>query len=79
MQETKLNGKSLDIVSENVSKLKELFPEIITEDKIDFDKLKDVLGKYIENDNERYNFTWKGKSEDLTSCSNSLKWYFKAD
>lgn len=65
MQETQLNGETLDIVSENVSKLKELFPEIVTEDKIDFDKLKEVLGKYTEDDNERYNFTWKGKSAAL--------------
>ncbi|MDO8869625.1 MAG: site-specific DNA-methyltransferase [Methanobacteriaceae archaeon] len=65
MQETQLNGESLDIVSENVSKLKELFPEILTEDKIDFDKLKEVLGKYTEDDSERYNFTWKGKSAAL--------------
>ncbi len=65
MQETQLNGESLDMVSENVSKLKELFPEIVTEDKIDFDKLKEVLGKYTEDDNERYNFTWKGKSAAL--------------
>ena len=65
MQETKLNGESLDIVSENVSKLKEIFPEIVTEDKIDFEKLKEVLGEYVEEDNERYNFTWKGKSAAL--------------
>ena len=61
MQETQLNGESLDIVSENVSKLKELFPEIVTEDKVDFDKLKAVLGNYVEDDSERYNFTWKAK------------------
>ena len=40
MKETQLDGESLDIVSDNVSKLKEIFPEVITEDKIDFDKLK---------------------------------------
>lgn len=65
MQETQLNGESLDIVSENVSKLKELFPEIVTEDKVDFDKLKAVLGNYVEDDSERYNFTWKGKADAL--------------
>lgn len=65
MQETQLNGESLNIVAENVSKLKGLFPEIITEDKIDFDKLKAVLGNFIEDDSERYNFTWKGKAEAL--------------
>ncbi|KAF5058140.1 DNA methylase [anaerobic digester metagenome] len=65
MQETKLNGESLDILSENVSKLKELFPEVVTEDKIDFEKLKEVLGEYTEEDKGRYNFTWKGKSAAL--------------
>lgn len=65
MNESKLIGQSLDIVAENVQKLKSLFPEIVTEDKIDFEKLQAVLGKYIDNDNERYNFTWHGKSKAL--------------
>jgi adenine-specific DNA-methyltransferase len=34
-----LDGKSLDIVSENVTKLQELFPEVFSEGKIDFKKL----------------------------------------
>lgn len=63
MQEINLNGKSLDIVKENVAKLKQLFPEIITEDDIDFDKLKAVLGEYIEKDDESYRFTWHGKRD----------------
>ena len=29
-------------------KLKQLFPEIVTEGKIDFEKLKAVLGEYVE-------------------------------
>jgi len=65
MKETKLSGESLDILSENISKLKELFPEIITEDKIDFNKFKTVLGNYVEDSSERYNFTWRGKSSAL--------------
>ena len=31
----KLNGKRMDIVQDNVEKLKQIFPEIITEGKID--------------------------------------------
>ncbi|MDZ4171252.1 MAG: site-specific DNA-methyltransferase [Methanobacteriaceae archaeon] len=65
MKETTLSGESLDILSENISKLKELFPEIVTEDKIDFDKFKQVFGNYVEDSPERYNFTWKGKSAAL--------------
>ena len=60
---TKLNGKSLDIVSENVDKLKELFPEVFSEGKIDFEKLQEELGAFTDKENERYNFTWNGKQE----------------
>ena len=70
MIETKLDGKTKDIVSENISKMKNLFPEVFQEDTIDFDKLKQLLngggGKYEVNaDDERYNFTWKGKTESI--------------
>lgn len=63
MEEINLNGKSLDILKENVTKLKQLFPEVVTEDNIDFDKLKAVLGEYIEKDDESYRFTWYGKRD----------------
>ena len=65
MKETQLDGESLDIVSDNVSKLKEIFPEVITEDKIDFDKLKLILGSDIDTDSERYSFTWPGKTQAI--------------
>jgi len=65
MIESKVNGESLDILEENISKLKELFPEIVTEDKIDFDKFKQIFGDYMEESNERYNFTWHGKGKAI--------------
>jgi adenine-specific DNA-methyltransferase len=55
--------QSLDIVSDNISKLKELFPEVLTEGKIDFKVLQDILGNEIEEDEEFYRFTWAGKSQ----------------
>ena len=61
MQE--LNGTSKDIVSENIEKLKELFPEVFSEGKIDFKKLEEELGSFTCKEPERYNFTWAGKSE----------------
>ena len=60
---TKLDGKSLDIVNENIENLKALFPEVFTEGKIDFQKLEEELGKFSDKENERYNFTWNGKQE----------------
>ena len=65
MEEIKLDGESKNIVSDNVYKLKELFPEVITEDKIDFDKLKLILGSDIDTDNEKYSFTWPGKTQAI--------------
>lgn len=61
----KLQGKSFNIVQQNISKLKELFPEVFAEDKIDFEKLQLVLGENIELSNERYSFNWKGKSDAI--------------
>ncbi|MDR2545790.1 MAG: DNA methyltransferase [Methanobrevibacter sp.] len=68
MIESKLNGESLDILNENIYKLKELFPEILTEDKIDFDKLKTILSDEIDDSPERYNFTWYGKSKAIVEA-----------
>lgn len=59
----KLQGTSMDIVQDNMEKLKQIFPEVFTEGKIDFEVLKQLLGEKIENDKERYSFTWKGKTE----------------
>lgn len=61
----KLDGKSFDIVKENVNKLKEIFPEIFCEDKIDFKRLEEVLGNYIDDSEEKYSFTWHGKSKAI--------------
>ncbi|WP_291699940.1 hypothetical protein [Clostridium sp.] len=61
----KINGESLDIVKENVLKLKEIFPEAFCEDKVDFDRLQEVLGNYIEDKEERYRFEWHGKSQAI--------------
>lgn len=65
MTETQMDGKTPDIAQENIEKLKEIFPDVFCEDKIDFDKLKQVLGDYVEDSKERYNFTWNGKGMAL--------------
>lgn len=59
----KIDGKSMDIVANNVEKLKELFPSIVKEGKIDFEELELILGKDIERENEQYSFTWNGKTK----------------
>lgn len=61
----RMNGETLNIVEDNIQKLKEIFPEVFNEDKVDFEKLEAVLGEYKDNGTERYNFSWPGKSNAI--------------
>ena len=38
----KLDGTSMNLVQKNIKKLKEIFPEIFIEGKIDFDLLRQI-------------------------------------
>lgn len=58
-----MDGKSLDILSDKLNKLKEIVPEAFTENKVDWEKLKAALGDDINFENERYNLNWAGKSD----------------
>jgi len=58
----KTDGASADLVGQNIEKLQQFFPDVLTEGKIDFDVLRETLGDYIDDRPERYSFTWKGKS-----------------
>ena len=39
----KLNRTSMDLVQENIKKLREIFPEIFIEGRIDFDLLRQIF------------------------------------
>lgn len=59
----KLDLKSKNITEEQKAKLKGLFPEVFTEDKIDFDKLRLTLGSEVDDGEERFGMTWPGKRD----------------
>lgn len=74
----KLDMKSKDIVKDNISKISELFPNCISERKVDFNMLKQELAKdIIEDGKERYQLTWVGKKEAIvnanTPCNKTLR------
>lgn len=58
-----MNGYNNDIQHEQINKLKQLFPEAVTEGKIDWQKLQATLGEAVDL-GERYGLGWKGKSKD---------------
>jgi DNA methylase N-4/N-6 len=57
-----MNGYNNDIKQEQINKLKQLFPEAVTEGKIDWQKLQATLGEAVDL-GERYGLSWKGKSD----------------
>ena len=53
--------RSADIVGENIRRLRALFPEAITEEKVDFEVLKQLLGGAVDEREEKYGLNWHGK------------------
>lgn len=61
----KISGLSKDIEQTEREKLASVFPQCFVEGKLDIDKLLSLCGEYILKDFEKYEFTWKGKSQCL--------------
>ncbi|MAM70164.1 MAG: site-specific DNA-methyltransferase [Gammaproteobacteria bacterium] len=59
------DGQSDDIVSDNISKLKELFPEAFSEGGVNFDTLRQLLGdaSVLDEGEEKYGLNWHGKKK----------------
>lgn len=54
---------STDIKENQIEKIKKLFPEVVTERKVDFEKLKATLGEDTLADRDSYKLTWAGKED----------------
>lgn len=62
-QMTPEDGQSKDIIGENVEALKALFPDAFTEDGIDLDVLRQLLGDEVADGEEKYGLNWHGKKK----------------
>ena len=58
-------GESANIVTDNIEKLKELFPEAFSEDSINFEVLRQLLGNadVYDKGEEKYGLNWHGKKK----------------
>jgi len=63
--ETRMPLTSANVTEERKEQLRALFPEVFAEGKIDFEKLKLVLGEEIDEGPERYGLTWAGKADAI--------------
>ena len=74
----KMRMESVDLTSQNMEKIAEMFPNCVTESKkvdgtikkaINFDLLKQMLSKEILEGNEAYEFTWVGKKAAIVEAN----------
>lgn len=63
----KMKLSSMDVAAEKREELKQAlasaFPEVFSENSIDFDQLKRVLGTWVDPNKERFGLNWAGKAE----------------
>ena len=62
-ERAKMSLVSPDPNAERAALLRELFPDAVTEGKIDVERLRQALGENVATDRERYELSWAGKSE----------------
>lgn len=65
----KMDGRKLNEIDKNIEKMKEIFPEVFTESKIDVEKLKLLFGEHLIKENKEYEFSWYGKTDSIRSAS----------
>ena len=73
MKNDKVSKESEDLVASNVDQIKRLFPEVVSEGKIDFERLKAVLGQELDNKEESYSFNWAGRREAFKNIQSTAK------
>jgi adenine-specific DNA-methyltransferase len=56
-------ASSGDVLEAQIARLRDLFPEVFVEGKIDFDKLRLTLGGAAESGPGRFHFSWAGKDD----------------
>jgi adenine-specific DNA-methyltransferase len=60
-----VNKQSPNIITENQEWLKEKFPSCFVEGKLDFEKLKELLSEITDTRDEKYSFSWAGRSNSI--------------
>lgn len=68
----KMKFESPNIAAENVAKIAELFPGVVTEGKVNVDLLRSLLGEEVYAD-EAYEFTWVGKRAAIAEAGKPIR------
>lgn len=68
----KMKFETPNITAENVAKIAELFPGVVTEGKVNIDLLRAMLGEEVFAD-EAYEFTWVGKRAAIAEAGRPIR------
>lgn len=68
----KMKFETPNLTAENVAKIAELFPGVVTEGKVNFDLLRSMLGEDVFGD-EAYEFTWVGKRAAIAEAGRPIR------
>jgi adenine-specific DNA-methyltransferase len=69
----KVSKQSMDITKEKIAQLKKLFPEVISEGKIDVEKFRRTLGEDVDGHDEKYGFNWAGRKDTFKNIQTTAK------
>ncbi|MHB1439986.1 MAG: site-specific DNA-methyltransferase [Cuniculiplasma sp.] len=69
----KVSNESKDLITENVEQIKKLFPGVVSEGKINLEKLKLILGEELDNKEESYSFNWAGRKDAFRNIQSTAK------
>lgn len=75
----KVNLTSAHLDNERQEALRKILPEVFSEDKIDWDRLKAVLGETVDFGREKFGFTWSGKGQAIKNVLIPSKATLKPD
>lgn len=71
--------QAADVLANNLERLRDVLPEVFTEDGIDFDVLRQLLGDQIADGDEKFGLNWHGKRRArqiaLTPSTGTLRPY----
>jgi adenine-specific DNA-methyltransferase len=68
----KMKFETPNLTAENLKKLSELFPGVVTEGKVNVDLLRSYVGEEIFKD-EAYEFTWVGKRAAIAEAGRPIR------
>ena len=70
--DNKMRFETPNLTAENVAKIAELFPGVVTEGKVNLDLLRSMLGEDVFGD-EAYEFTWVGKRAAIAEAGRPIR------